>query len=75
MLFYISCKICKQSLSIDYIASVYELFDNPSYDLLLKPSSWQKKESCPMLRTSKERYEQSFVKFQTYSDFLPLVSF
>ena len=32
MLFYISCKICNHSLiSIDFIASVYELFDNPSY--------------------------------------------
>ena len=32
LLFYISYKICKQSLmSIDFIASVYELFDNPSY--------------------------------------------
>ena len=31
MLFYISCKICKHNLiSIDFMASVYELFDNPS---------------------------------------------
>ena len=30
-LFYIPCKICKHGLiSIDFIASVYELFDNPS---------------------------------------------
>ena len=32
LLFYISYKICKHNLmSIDFIASVYELFDNPSY--------------------------------------------
>ena len=35
LLFYIPYKICKHSLiSIDFIASVYELFDNPSYVLL-----------------------------------------
>ena len=32
LLFYIHYKICKHSLiKIDFIASVYELFDNPSY--------------------------------------------
>ena len=31
-MFYTLYKICKHSLiSIDFIASVYELFDNPSY--------------------------------------------
>ena len=35
MLFYIPYKICKHTLlSIDFIVSVYELFDNPSYLLL-----------------------------------------
>ena len=34
LLFYNPYKICKHSLiSIDFIASVYELFDNPSYFL------------------------------------------
>ena len=34
VLFYIPCKICKRSLiSIDFIESVYELFDNSSYIL------------------------------------------
>ena len=31
VLFCIPSKICKHSLSINLIASVYELFDNPSY--------------------------------------------
>ena len=35
MLFYIPYKICKHGLiSIDFIVSVYKLFDNPSYILL-----------------------------------------
>ena len=38
MFFYIPYKICKHSLkSIDFTASVYELFDNPSYIVFL---SW-----------------------------------
>ena len=38
LLFNISYKICKQSLmSIDFIPSVYELFDNPSYKHNLLP--------------------------------------
>mgnify|MGYP003686756607 CR=1 FL=1 len=40
MLFYISCKICNHSLiSIDFIAPVYELFDNPSYIFFLQNCS------------------------------------
>ena len=40
LLFYISYKMCKQSLmSIDLIATVYELFDNPSYIISILPVS------------------------------------
>ena len=38
LLFYIPYKICKHSfISIDFTASVYELFDNPSYVLFEYP--------------------------------------
>ena len=41
LLFYIPYKIWKHSLiSIDFVASVYELFDNLSYTLLSKEENF-----------------------------------
>ena len=58
LLFYISYKSCKQSLmSIDFIASVYELFDNPSYVCKLLCWSSVCGSSCVLSSTCVTRFE------------------